>query len=149
MDLTSPILYCVRMVLECSSRCDDANRVLDRVKISIHSFMCSICFEMALIRVLLAANLHGTSGRIYLRPDLLMPRMAHLMSAMSAECRTRPQYVDRSYLELGNGLSPGKEDDILFIFLCAVCCDCDGFLSDNSWLFLIIVPSSGEFDEIL
>jgi hypothetical protein len=39
-------------------------------------------------------------------------RWVYLMSAISAECLTRPQYVERSYLESGSGREPGNEEDM-------------------------------------
>jgi hypothetical protein len=35
------------------------------------------------------------------------------MSAISAECLTLPQYVDKSYLESGSGRLPGRELDMV------------------------------------
>lgn len=37
----------------------------------------------------------------------------YLGSAMSADCRTRPQYVERSYWDAGKSRFPGNEADIL------------------------------------
>lgn len=39
----------------------------------------------------------------------------YLGSAISADCRTRPQYVERSYCDAGKSRFPGKEADILNI----------------------------------
>jgi hypothetical protein len=39
--------------------------------------------------------------------------LSHLGSDMSAECLTRPQYVERSYCEAGRSRFPGREADIL------------------------------------
>ncbi len=38
------------------------------------------------------------------------PLSSHLGSEMSAECRTRPQYVLRSYCDAGNSRLPGSEE---------------------------------------
>lgn len=39
--------------------------------------------------------------------------LSHLGSERSILCRTRPQYVFRSYCEDGRSLLPGSEDDML------------------------------------
>lgn len=44
-------------------------------------------------------------------------RAAHLGSVRPAVCRTRPQYVLRSYRDSGRALWPGSEADIVFFFL--------------------------------
>lgn len=44
-------------------------------------------------------------------------RAAHLGSVRPAVCRTRPQYVLRSYRDSGRALGPGSEADIVFSFL--------------------------------
>ena len=40
---------------------------------------------------------------------------SHLGSDISTECRTRPQYEDRSYCETGSSRLPGSESDIVCI----------------------------------
>lgn len=45
-------------------------------------------------------------------------RAAHLGSVRPAVCRTRPQYVLRSYRDSGRALGPGSEADIVFYFSC-------------------------------
>ena len=39
-------------------------------------------------------------------------RVSHLGSDISADCLTRPQYVERSYWEAGRSRLPGKEADM-------------------------------------
>lgn len=39
----------------------------------------------------------------------------YLISAISADCRTRPQYVERSYCEAGRSRFPGNEADISIV----------------------------------
>lgn len=48
------------------------------------------------------------------RPTLYqLAELSHLMSAISAECLTRPQYVVRSYRDAGKGRDPGNEVDMV------------------------------------
>lgn len=41
--------------------------------------------------------------------------VSHLGSDISAECLTRPQYVERSYWEAGRSRFPGKEADMAWL----------------------------------
>jgi hypothetical protein len=71
---------------------------------------------------LIAALLHNldspkrstrsTAGKPTLRIVAATTCSSHLMSAISAECLTLPQYVDKSYLESGSGRLPGRELDM-------------------------------------
>ncbi len=40
-------------------------------------------------------------------------QLTDLGSAISADCLTLPQYVERSYCDAGSSLLPGKEADML------------------------------------
>jgi len=42
--------------------------------------------------------------------------MPYLGSERFAECRTRPQYVDRSYWDAGRSREPGS-DEVIFVIL--------------------------------
>ena len=39
--------------------------------------------------------------------------ISHLGSDISADCLTRPQYVERSYCDAGRSRAPGREDDMM------------------------------------
>ena len=98
MDCTCPCLYDETNLFASSKLALETNRVLRLTSVS------GLIFRLLVLkgnRGIPTAPIHGE--------EVLRP---HLGSAMSADCLTRPQYVDRLYWDAGRSLFPGNEADM-------------------------------------
>ena len=101
---SSPVLYLVTRVFACSSPVPVTSKVLNSPTTS---------------RRQPPATEHGgflvspaPSSREVFPGMVYTSSISHLGSDISADCFTRPQYVERSYCDAGRSRVPGREEDM-------------------------------------
>jgi hypothetical protein len=113
-----PVLYAVTSCLAFSRPVEDVNRVLYRTQLVVYflrKLLKSQSIRIARLKKVYALQKKQAKGRGLTTPRIantisLVAQLSHLGSEMLAACCTRPQYVVRSYWELGRSRVPGKEE---------------------------------------
>lgn len=110
--LICPVLYSETNLLAFSSPDEDTRRVLAGSRTGQLSVnLTNECGNLELPQRLGRSTYHTILGEVVFQIGL--DKLTNLGSDMAADCRTLPQYVERSYWEAGGSLLPGREVDIL------------------------------------